>query len=253
MKKLSLFVIAIAAFGMLQAQQFVNKGVIEFEVKTNMKKVWGGEGPWAELMQENMPAFKTAYYNYTFADGKSLYKFHHFDEASNKIPEFMRKDDEENIWYADQNKSEFVMTKNIFGSPFSVKDSLRHIEWRYTNENRVIAGFNCRKAIGRIYDSVYVFAFYTDEITITGGPCSVNGLPGMILGMTIPRLYTSWIATKLTLTGVDEAKIVPANAKKPFTNAEYRKTLLDRSKDWGGGDDPEGKKWVEQFLWSAML
>jgi GLPGLI family protein len=35
-------------------------------------------------------------------------------------------------------------------------------------------------------EDVYVFAFYTDDITtISGGPCSINGLPGMILGLTI--------------------------------------------------------------------
>ena len=98
------------------------------------------------------------------------------------------------------------------------------MEWRLTNENRVIAGFNCRKAVAKIFDSVYVFAFYTDEILIPGGPCSINGLPGMILGVTIPRLFTSWIATKVTLTGVDENIITPFLLKTPL--AAKPKNLL---------------------------
>ncbi len=253
MKQITLFVIGFAAAVSLHAQQFISKGNVEFEVKTNMKKVWGGDNPWSEMLQDQLPPFKTAYYHFTFAAGKSLYKFHHFDDASLKIPEFMRKDDEEGSWFTDQQKGEMTIVKNIFGSVFSIKDSLKAVEWRFSNESRVIAGFNCRKAIGKIYDSVYVFAFYTDEITISGGPCSITGLPGMILGMTIPRLYTSWIATKLNIEGIDEAKIISPAVKKPYTIKEYRKTLIDKSKDWGGDGDESSKKWIEQFLWSAML
>jgi GLPGLI family protein len=253
MKRVQFIIVFLFWAAMSQAQQFISKGKIEFEVKTNMKKVWGDDNsPWAELMKENMPNFKTAYFNYSFAEGKSLYKFDRFDAASAKIPEFMRKDDEENSWFTDLNKGEMVMVKNVFGTPFNVKDSLRPIQWRYTNESRMIAGFNCRKAIGKIYDSVYVFVFYTEEILNSGGPCSIGGLPGMILGMTIPRLYTSWIATKLTLEGVDATKLTPPPAKKPFSGVEYRKTLIERSKEWGG-EDEDSKKWVEQFLWSALL
>ncbi len=238
----------------LQAQQFISRGTIEFEVKTNIKKIWGGNSIWAEMMQENMPTFKTAYFKYSFANGKSLYKLDRFDDSGpQKIPDFMKRDDEENEWYTDYTKGEINMKKTVVGAPFFIKDSLQKIQWRFSNESRVIAGFNCRKAIGKIFDSVYVFAFYTDEITITGGPGNINGLPGMILGVTIPRLYTSWIATKLSLEVADETKIKPLTAKKPTTTREFRDLLLERSKDWGGSDDPESKKWLNNFLWNAML
>jgi GLPGLI family protein len=246
-------IIVFAAY-CAKAQQFISKGKMEFEVKTNIKKVWGGNSVWAEMMQENLPTFKTAYFNYTFANGKSLYKLDRFDESGAvKVPEFMKRDDEENEWQCDYVNNEINIKKSVFGIPFFIKDSLQKIQWRFSNENRVIAGFNCRKAIGKIYDSVYVFAFYTDEITITGGPCGINGLPGMIMGVTIPRLYTSWIATKLILDGVDESKIKAQASKKTSTIKELRALLLERSKDWGSSDDEEGKKWVNNFLWSAML
>src|SRR5688572_5179859 len=97
------------------------------------------------------------------------------------------------------------MQKNVYGSNFNVEDSIPAIQWKLSNENRMIAGFNCRKATGIIMDSVYVFAFFTEEIMIPGGPCSISGLPGMILGLTIPRLYTSYIATKIMVNDVDVA------------------------------------------------
>jgi GLPGLI family protein len=116
----------------------------------------------------------------------------------------------------------------------------------------VIAGFNCRKAVGKIFDSVYVFAFYTDEIMISGGPCSINGLPGMILGMTIPRLFTSWIATKVMINDVNDTAIKPASTKKSFPNKEFKNLLTDRIKEWEEyyKDD---KSVATRFLWNALL
>jgi GLPGLI family protein len=233
------------------AQQFIDKAVIEYEVKTNIKKTMGNNS-WTEMLKENMPDFKTGYFNYTFADNKSVYKFDHWGEK--KVPEFMRRGDEENIWFFDFTTGKFNMQKDVVGSKFNVADSIPVIEWKLSNENREIAGFNCRKAVGKIMDSVYIFAFYTDEITISGGPCSVSGLPGMILGLTIPRMYTSYIATKVMLNGVNTASIKPVEAKKYYTNNTLKSTIKERIKEWvSEDDDEEGRKWMNQFVWNILL
>ena len=235
----------------LSAQQlFINKAVVEYEVKVNIKKTMGNNS-WEEMLKENMPQFKTGYYRYTFADNKSVYKFDHWDDK--KVPEWMRKSDEENVWYFDHTNNKFNMQKNVFGSNFNVEDSIPVIEWRLTNENRVIAGFNCRKAVGKIMDSVYVFAFYSDEITIPGGPCSISGLPGMILGLTIPRMYASWIATKVMVNDVNVSVIKPVTAKKYYTNKTLKATIKDRTKEWVSEDDPDSQKWIDQLYWGTLL
>jgi GLPGLI family protein len=38
---------------------------------------------------------------------------------------------------------------------------MRNYQWRITDETRTIAGFECKKAVTKICDSVYVVAFYT--------------------------------------------------------------------------------------------
>jgi GLPGLI family protein len=109
-----------------------------------------------------------------------------------------------------------------------------NIDWKLSpTETREIAGFNCRKATGVIFDSVYVFAFYTDEITISGGPMGINGLPGMILGVTIPRMFTSYIATKLQVAGVDVRTITAPQKGKKKEFSELRNNLQRVSKNWG--------------------
>ncbi|MBC7889790.1 MAG: GLPGLI family protein [Ferruginibacter sp.] len=249
MKKTAISLFAFLCIHSVNAQQFIDKAMIEFEVKSNIKKTMG-DGAWAEMMKENLPSFKIAYYQYSFSGTKSIFKLDHFDEKI-KIPDYLKKDDEENQWYVDHNQRILDMKKNVVGSAFYVKDSLPAIQWKLTNEHMVIAGFNCRKAVGKIFDSVYVFVFYTDEIPISGGPCSISGLPGMVLGMTIPRLFTSWIATKISITGVNEAAIKPTVSKKPFLQKEYKKLLSDRTKEWE--NYYEDKSIINRFLWGALL
>ena len=92
--------------------------------------------------------------------------------------------------------------------------------------------------------------------TIPGGPCSINGLPGMILGVTIPRLYTSWIATKVMITGVDENLIKPVAARKPYSMQTLKATLVERTKDWFSNDEEQNEDNMQQkarFFWVTML
>jgi GLPGLI family protein len=145
------------------------------------------------------------------------------------------------------------MQKDVFGTSFSLVDSLSNIEWKISNENRIISGYNCRKAVGKILDSVYVFVFYTDEIAISGGPCSIHGLPGMILGMTIPRLYTSWIATSIKLTK-PEPIVAPVVLKDVYSLKKAESIIVEKTKDWiEDPNDPESKKWVDQMIWNVIL
>ena len=252
--KIKIIFIALAILSVtgLRAQHFISKAVIEYEVKANIKKTLGNN-MWDEMMKENLPTFKTGYYTYTFADNKSVYKFDHWD-PSLKLPKFLKDSDEENVWYIDHKAGKFNMQKNLYGTNLNVEDSIPVLQWRLTNENRVIAGFNCRKAVAVMFDSVYVFAFYTDEILISGGPCSINGLPGMILGVTIPRLYTSWIATKVMLNGVNESAIKPVAVKKNYTFTSLKSTIADLTKDWyRWGDAAEMKQQRARFEWNIML
>lgn len=234
------------------AQQFISKGTIEFEVITNVKKTMG-TSVWAEQLKDQMPTFKTSYFNFTFADNKSIYKFNHYDEKKARVPDFLRSGEDDNEWYNDFTTGTTNIQKNLWGTVLNLKDSITQIQWKISNESRIIAGFNCRKAVGKILDSVYVFAFYTDEITISGGPCTITGLPGMILGVTIPRLYMSMIATKLKVNDVDVASIKPITSKKYYTSRELKDILDEKVKDFGSDDDEDSKSWINQMYWNTLL
>jgi GLPGLI family protein len=253
MKSLLFFITALIFTTTSKAQQFIDKAVIEYEVNTNLKKTMSNDS-WDEMMKENLSDLKISYFTYTFADNKSIYKFNRWSPKT-RIPKPEKDADEENTWYLDFTSGKMNMQKQIVGTNFLIVDSIPDIEWRITNEHREIAGYNCRKAVGKIMDDVYVFAFYTDDITISGGPCSINGLPGMILGVTIPRLYTSFIATKIDLEINNTSDIKPITAKKAYDLIGLKSLIEEKTKDWFsyGEDKEEGKRQKNMFLWNAFL
>lgn len=253
MKSILFFITVLLFTITIQAQQFINKAVIEYEVNTNLKKTMSNHS-WDEMIKENLSDLKTSYFTYTFADNKSIYKFDRWSPKT-KIPKHLKDIDEENIWYFDFASGKINMQKQIVGTNFVIADSIPKIEWKITNEHREIAGYNCRKAVGKIMDDVYVFAFYTDDITISGGPCSINGLPGMILGLTIPRLYTSFIATKIDLEVSNKSEIKPITSKKAYDLIELKSFLEEKTKDWFsyGEDKEENKRQKNMFFWNAFL
>jgi GLPGLI family protein len=108
MKKIFSLIIILFSQAYVHAQQFISKAVIEYEVRSNIKKTMGN-GTFDDMIKDQIPQFKTGYYNFTFADNKSIYQFDHWDEQSKKVPQFWRKSDEENVWYYDYNTGKYNM------------------------------------------------------------------------------------------------------------------------------------------------
>lgn len=241
MKYIIILFIAAFSSASLQAQTFIEKGLIEYTVVVNNHKAMG-DGTWAEMFKDKIPKLSTSYYQLTFNDNKGIYQFNRKDDKT-RSP--WGNDGEENVWYSDYGNDKFVQQKSIFGNTYILTDSLLNIDWKMTNESRNIAGFNCRKAVGVLFDSVYVFAFYTDEILVSGGPMGLHGLPGMILGVTIPRMFSSWVANKIEINGVDYAKIYAPTKGKKKKPKELEVTIIEATKDWGS--------YGQQSVWNLFL
>jgi GLPGLI family protein len=242
MKKIVASIIILTAIS-ANAQQFINNGMIEYEVRINNHRMFG-DGLFAEMFKDKMPNFSTTYYKLTFNDNKAIYKYDRLNEKD-KLP-WGSNNAEDNVWYNDFNSNTRVNQKSVFGDIYILSDSLMNLDWKLMpNETREIAGFICRKAQAVIFDSVYVFAFYTDEITVSGGPMGIHGLPGMILGITIPRMFTSWIATKLQVNGVNTNIIAAPTKGKKKPATELEASVRKATKDWG--------TWGQQSVWNIFL
>ncbi len=240
--KIILIVFGLFCSQILSAQTtFISKGKIEFERRTNM---WAElKGSFAEQMKKVIPQFQSSFFNYEFDNNKSIYQPGR--ESDSKATSFFGSPATDNEIYSDYVTDKTIAHKNVFEKSFLIEDSLRNATWKITNDFREIAGFNCRRATTMIMDSVFVVAFYTDEIMVPGGPESFNGLPGMILGLVINRLHTTWYATKVEVNTVNDKDIVPPTKGKKTTNSEVMEILKKSLSDWG--------EYANRNIWAIMI
>lgn len=141
--------------------------------------------------------------------------------------------DQLNTVYDDFAHGTTTTQKEFYEHTYLIKDTLRKIKWKITDETRTIAGYNCRRANGLVLDSVYVVAFYAEDIHVPSGPESFYGLPGMILEVALPHENVTWLATKVTTIAVDEKKIVPPKKGTVVSYKQMLQALTDAQGRWG--------------------
>jgi len=220
-----------------QDAKLITNGIIEYEKSVNTHALMKSNmaEPVDRLMQYNMdtykarmPQFKKLQSFLSFSRAKTLYTPIPNSEVRNSMTDVIETNpliDQGNTIYTDLSAGSSINQKQVFEETFLVKDNIRKIDWKITNETRDIAGYTCRRANAIIMDSIYVVAFYTGQIPVSGGPESFSGLPGMILGIALPHDNITWFATKVTASTVPPADLKPPVKGKVVNNKELRITL----------------------------
>lgn len=182
---------------------FLDKGKITYERRVSqfaLQENYSDEdfikSTFYEEIKKAFPKVIVDQFVLEFDAQQSLYKAGE-ETTENKYLMNQFKPDDKEYTYQNFKDKLYFSESNLFENKYKIKDSLQHYTWRFTGETREIAGFECKKAVTVIEDSVVVVAFYTDEITPSVGPMGFHGLPGAILGMAVPRLYLNLFATKV--------------------------------------------------------
>lgn len=221
----------LCAFAAQAQTQFYSKVKIEFQktsyVHAYIKDV---EPEWYERAKEWAPKELVSFHDFIGDGTKSIYKpGREAEEPKNFFMPMSNK----NVVYHDYTAGTIIAQKPVFEETFLMQDSIPKIEWRLTADSRTIAGFDCRKAVGILDDTVGVIAYYTDELMIPGGPEGITGLPGMILGLSVPRLHAVWLATKVEVFDVNMNAVTPATKGKKSDRATMMKALDKVLRQWG--------------------
>lgn len=254
--------IVIAGIGLLflsktifaQHAHFTTSGTIEFEKKVNIyamiKKEINKDNeafyqPMFEQYQKNNPQFKVLKSTLSFSDNKTLFKPGEDDGSNNGFFGDSPLTSQTNTIFTDLGSDLQTAQKKVFEETYLVTDTARKIRWKITDETREIAGYTCRRANAIILDSIYVVAFYTTQIPVSGGPESFSGLPGMILGLALPHENLSWFATKVTDTSLPPNTVAPPKKGKPMDYKKFVETIHGFTKDWG--------TWGQSYIKGFML
>lgn len=233
MKKIIFSTIILFTIQLVQAQtNFFGKVKVEFEKTLNVHASYKSmSGEWYEQIKERLPKEAVSYHQFIGDSTKSIYRPGKESEIDPRS--WYRPVADKNIVFTDYRTGKTIAQKPVFEETFLMEDSLVKIKWRITPDTRMIAGYECRKAIGILADSIAVFAFYTDEVMISGGPEGIHGLPGMILGVGIPRLHATWFATKVDVFDVNMNIVMPATKGKKVDRPTMMKSLDKVLRQWG--------------------
>lgn len=224
--------------------QIIENARITYERKMNVHRQMEGN-EWFDRMKSRVPQFMTTNHVLYLMTGKSFWKPGVQAESPEGRNMFSTPPVAENRVYTDLITHSVTASKPIFEQKFLVVDTQRQLKWTIKEEVRNIAGHNCRKAVTVILDSVYVVAFYAEDFPASAGPESFGGLPGVILELAIPRLYSTWIANKIEI-GVAKSEDfeIPDKGKK-VTQKELFDAVWSSTKSWGD--------FAKRNLWWSML
>lgn len=250
--KINFIILLVVLFGgprilPLRGQQMMFQGKITFERKENMHKMLEDEhGNWADEMRKRLPKFRTDIFQLVFNRNQSSYRLIQEEENTLAAASYWRISWDNQVNTQFKNR-QYTCEKTVYDRNYHVVDSIPVLKWKLTGEYREIAGYSCRKATTIIMDSLFVIAFYTDAIPVNGGPESIQGLPGMVLGVVIPRISYTIFATKVENAVVEEKMFALKPIKKAkATNREAMyKEINDAVSDWG--------KWGRKMFWRTII
>jgi GLPGLI family protein len=230
----------------LRAQEtFIFSGSITYERKINVYRQTDGIGDesWIKTILPTLPNFHSSNFVMKFNNDESIYE-PVGDMTQLSIPTIIGPA-KENVIVTNFKNHTQTGYKTVYEKKFQVEDSLKYVAWRITDEKRTIAGMECRKAVTIICDSVYVVAFYAEEIPVSGGPESFTGLPGMILGLAVPRLHTTWFATSIVLKQPVATDFAVRTKAQKISIDKLFNTVKSSMEDWG--------KSAERNIWWILL
>lgn len=166
-----------------------------------------------------------------------------YKNGMNYLPTFL-----ESKTFIDHKAGTYLRLLPFGDDELLMKDAVPYVKWKYTDEYRSIAGYDCRRANGIIQDSIYVVAFFTNQIAIPAGPELIQGLPGVIMGVSIPYLNINMFANSVQLNN----DVVSSNlTKKKKVQAEDKLVVIKKLRasvwDWLTDSDFE-KKLSRVFL-----
>jgi len=228
---------------MAQNARFVHQGIIEFEKKINIYALlkdqvkrypdnfWSAQA--LEQYQKSNPQFKTLKSELVFKNELTFFNPLADESTNNNWASNFASAKQSNIILTNLKSGTSINQKSVYEETYLVKDSIRKINWKITDEFRTIAGYDCRRANALIMDSIYVVAFYAESIPVSGGPETFSGLPGMILGVALPREHITWFATAVKDMEIADEKLKTPAKGKPVNKKQLSDILKGALKDWG--------------------
>jgi len=126
----------------------------------------------------------------------------------------------ENIIIDKQKNAETIQRTAGLVQRYQYDEPCPTLDWNLTKSDTIIAGYNCKKALIRLWGRDYI-AWYAPEVEIPYGPYKFNGLPGLIF-----QIVDTHDNHKFTLSGLK--KVSQYNPIYLWASKDIIKTSRDK-------------------------
>ncbi len=225
--RISIFLFLSFTSNLLFSQ--VTSGKIVFERKTNLYKKYKSDDMKEWLGTDNKN--KVDVFELYFNDSLSVFK-----PQESELKENFSWATNKNTTYQNFKTNQKYTIKDVWGEQVNLQDSLTIRKWKITDSKRKICGYDCRKAIWQANDSTRIYAWYADDLIVSTGPESFNGLPGTILGLATEDGGVIYFAKSVTPQKTDITILnIPKTKGRIYTSPELRKKLEKQygKESWG--------------------
>ena len=190
MKKIK-FILILLFFGVCEAQtngcaiydkEWINLFSDSAEgrkLKNNDPKTYQ---EYKEIEQEQTELTKELKYILEFTHKESLFFLEEIMDKDNSPSLQLAAGPFQGVYYQNIETHKNIWQLDSYDGRYLIK--LDKKNWKLEKEKKLIYGYTCYKATIRNNDEI-VEAWYTPEIPLNYGPMGYNGLPGMILGLTV--------------------------------------------------------------------
>jgi GLPGLI family protein len=217
-----IFALTILLISFFEANSQIRSGVIQYERRINLLKRY----PEMKMMLERRggSTIKTDLFSLYFTDTSTFF-----------VPALDVPQERGMGWFTTTNSyqenlktQQRLMKLDFLGNFLYVEDSIKSIPWKFTDNKRKIAGYNCRKAVWQKNDSTRIYAWYTEAIYPTCGPDGISGLPGAILGLATEDGSLVYFAQSIESKEINLDNLTPLfKRKKALSYIEFKQTVND--------------------------
>ncbi|WP_405329628.1 GLPGLI family protein [Leeuwenhoekiella sp. LLG6367-2.1] len=129
--------------------------------------------------------------------------------------------------YISYTKDSITFIKNLVGKDFYVKRGLFDFSWEIKDDQKVILGYQARRALGSYYEPVTgktldVEAWFLPSIPLSSGPDIFVGLPGLIVEIE----HKGAIVSARKIESLKNIEIEKIENKHPMSQNEFDRLLI---------------------------
>ncbi len=211
----------------------VYEEMIKFNIELN-----DDNAAFADMMPKESKSEKLLYFN----SEKSLYMTPEKEDTEDDVIQSESGDMQvmieiqqpEEIFFCDLLYKKTVEQREFMTRQFLIEDDMKEFSWKILDEQGSIIGLPYQTALHITEEGDSVLAWFTPNIPVSTGPAGFNGLPGLILKISMDNGDFTITATSVSFDEFDEKVLKQPSKGKKVTRDEFKSIVEEKTKEMGG-------------------